>query len=330
MADDGVRKLRHPGQLISGPKPLVIHASEDWHDKILGGEIDFFAKIAERARHHGHKVLLTPAGTLLSRATLETDARQIAIGKQRVARSGLWHAHPAYLWGFWYLDPGGYYWTSSIADQTFAPETVDAAQARWFFNGVTGHMLRENVSKLPQPARGAALPPAAAVVFLQQIDGFRTPVHYVDTLQMIERTARAAAGARVYVKPHPVQSTETLAAVTALCATLPNVLCTDANLHDLIAVSDVTVTQNSAAGFEALMQCKPVVTCARIDYHHATLVARDGDALEAAVREAPGALAGFAYDRYLYWFLHDQMLEPQQAEFSDRAWARILRTDTTV
>lgn len=324
MTNSHMRKLRHPGQLLSGKTPLVVHASEDWHDKIRAGQIDFFETIAARAGAHGHKPLLVAMGSLLSRAVLETDHRQIVIGKLRPRGATILHAHPSYLWGFWYLDPCGYYWHSSLVERRFDPGVVDDAQAEWFFNGVAGHMTRKNVSKLPQPARGGSdLAPAAAVVFLQQIDGFKTRVHHVDTLEMIEQTARGADGT-VYVKLHPVQSDDTRAAVLALCADLGNVEVTAANVHDLIAISEVTVTQNSATGFEALMQRKPVITCARIDYHHATVVARSGPELRRAVRTAPQMLAGFPYEKYLYWFLHENMLEPRQPAFAERAWTRLL------
>ena len=35
------------------------------------------------------------------------------------------------------------------------------------------------------------------------------------------------------------------------------------------------------------------------------------------------AMAGFPYEKYLYWFLHRQCLEPARDSFPARAWARI-------
>ncbi|KIC07469.1 hypothetical protein RA19_23905 [Leisingera sp. ANG-M1] len=324
MAGKGsFRKLNSLGQLLTGKTPLIVHATESWYEKLRLGEIDFFEKIAASALDRGHKPLLVHAGSLNSRLALAMDHKHIAVGMRKAQGPGILHAHTSYLWGFWYLDPKGYYWSSSLVDAQFDPGAVDAAEAEYFFNGVSGYMKRENVSKLPQPERGTArLEPAAAAVFLQEIDNFKTPVHYLDSLEMIRNTALAARG-RVYVKLHPAQAEHTKSQVLQLCSDLPNAVVTDANVHDLIEAAAVIVSQNSAVGFEALMHRKPVITCGRTDYHHATLAACTAADLQHCVQNAPRLLRDFPYARYFYWFLGENMLEPQKDEFLDRAWARI-------
>ena len=69
---------------------------------------------------------------------------------------------------------------------------------------------------------------------------------------------------------------------------------------------------------------KPVVTCAKSDYAHATIVAKSARDLKLAIKEAKAHLQTFPYEAYLYWFLHENMLEPQQDAFSARAWKRLL------
>ncbi|MFA3918073.1 capsular polysaccharide export protein, LipB/KpsS family [Ruegeria hyattellae] len=253
------------------------------------------------------------------------DHKHIVVGIRKAQGARILNAHTSYIWGFWYLDPKGFYWSSSLVDTEFDPKKVNAAQAKYFFDGVSGYMRRENVSKLAQPDRGIVpVRPAAATVFLQEIDAFKTPVHYLSTLKMIRNTALATKK-RVYVKLHPTQTDRTMKAVLKLCAELPNVEITVANIHDLIEASAVTVSQNSAVGFEALMHRKPVVTCGRCDYHHATLVARTAEELQRCVQTAPQQLREFPYEHYFYWFLGENMLEPQKEGFLDRAWARINR-----
>lgn len=139
---------------------------------------------------------------------------------------------------------------------------------------------------------------------------------------MIRYTALAINGL-VYVKLHPKQADRTKKLVLQLCSELPNVVVADANVHDLIETSSVIVSQNSAVGFEALMYRKPVVTCGRIDYHHATLVARTVEELQECVQTAPQRLRNFPYEHYFYWFLAENMLEPQKEDFLDRFWTRI-------
>ncbi|MEM6728815.1 MAG: hypothetical protein AAF618_09965, partial [Pseudomonadota bacterium] len=135
--------------------------------------------------------------------------------------------------------------------------------------------------------------------------------------------ARAAGGGVVYVKPHPYASEAERGRIERFATSDPNIRISDASIHDLVQVSDWVVTQNSAAGFEALMHRAKVVTCGRADYHQATRVARTEDELRAILRGGPGPLEGFEYERFLYWFLSECCLEPQADGFADRAWARI-------
>lgn len=298
-------------------RALLIHAGESWAASILSGKFDFFRRLAGVVAAHGLQTHVVAAERGASARLLAMDQhRHVVIGPRTPVGPGIWHAHPGYLRGFWYLDPLGVNMASSLAGAGFDPARIDPQKARWFWNGVTGWHLPRNLSKFPQAARvGGGLPPARSVVFLQEIERFARPVHWVDSLTMI-RTA--AALGPTYVKLHPAQSPETAAAVAALAADLPQVRLTTASVHDLAAAAEVVVTQNSAAGFEALLQRRPVVTCAATDYHHATLQARGAETLADAIATAPARLAGFPYDRYLYWFLGLNQFEPAKPGFDER------------
>jgi len=234
------------------------------------------------------------------------------------------HVMPTYVWGFWYLDETGVHWNSSIRTATFIPEALDAEPAKHFFNGVSGHMLRENVSKKVQDTRVAGdLPEAGAVVYLQQIDGYKNRIHYLDTAEMVSTVAQTLDGKRVYVKPHPDTTSSELASIRNLCTKFGNIVVSNASIHDLTAASRVVVTQNSAAGFEALMQKKPVITCAKSDYWHATLVAETVGDLERLLPKAEAELTRLSFEKYLYWYLHQQCLEPQAEGFEARVWEKL-------
>ncbi|NEY90604.1 capsular polysaccharide export protein, LipB/KpsS family [Tabrizicola oligotrophica] len=303
-------------QLKSG-RALVVHAGESWYDAIVAGRFDFFPKLAD--------AIGLPAYVL--RAERGASGRllgmgrhlNVVIGPRLPVGPGIWHAHPGYLRGFWYLDPMGVNMHSSLVKARFDPAGVDPAKARWFWNGVTGWHLKRNLSKFPQEARQAGgLPPARCAVFLQEIERFSRPVHWIDSLTLLRTAARQGP---TYVKLHPAQSPETTAAVRALADQMPQITLSTASIHDLAAAAEVVVTQNSAAGFEALLQKKPVITCARSDYHQATCEARDPQALARAIAEAPARMRGFGYDRFLYWFLGQNLLEPGKPEFAGRARA---------
>jgi hypothetical protein len=255
---------------------------------------------------------------------LQQDHLNIIAGGQRVQGRNLLFAAPSYVWGFWYLDTEGIHWRSSLRRAEFHPDSVDPGAADYFFNGVTSHMLRHNVSRSRQAPRvEGGLEPAYAVIHCQEIEGETPPSHFLTTEEMIRITAESAGSEPVYVKPHPSQSRVMLRRIEALAAGHRNLRLTGASVHDLNAAARVVVTQNSAAGFEALMQCKPVVTCGKCDIRHATLTPRRPRDLAEALDLAPKAMANYDYRRYLYWVLGQNCLEPQSGEFGERVLARI-------
>lgn len=306
-----------------GPRIALFHAQQSWRDSILSGKHDFFVKLGALLRARGFDPVVIGAGRPAAQVLRRCCALEVFVGDMPGGGARSLHALPSPVWGFWYLDPLGVHAHASLTLRDFCADMIDPDRAAWFFNGVTGHMLRENVSKLRQAPRGAPLPPARAVVFLQDIDRFRIRQHYLTTEEMLTTTLTALARQQVYVKPHPDQSPGSLARVRAILSAHPAARISTASLHDLIAASDMVVTQNSAAGFEALMQRKPVITCARAAYHHATCVAKTPQDLIRALTDAPARMAGFPFDKYLTWFLADACLEPAKPDFEDRAWAII-------
>lgn len=320
------RKLNHLRQLESRLRPLILHAEEAWFRHILEGHCDFFEKIGAAAQAQGYKPLLIHAENLLSFELLDSNHLQIVIGPKRPKGARIFHAQPSYLKGFWYLDPQGYYWNSSLVDQEFDPQWVDSNAAVGFFSELRDHVLRHNISKRAQDRQiPGGLAPADVAIFVQDIEKYRQSVHYLNTAEMIT-TACASVTGRVYIKPHPLQDAQSLCQLQTLCENIENAELSTASVHDLIAASAVVLSQNSAVGFEALLQRKPVLTCARTDYHHATLVCHTSKELQENLRRAAEAFTDFPFERYVYWFMGQQMLEPQRSDFPDRAWARLLKT----
>ncbi|MGR3491741.1 MAG: capsular polysaccharide export protein, LipB/KpsS family [Shimia sp.] len=301
----------------------VVHAAEGWVGPIQDGDFDFFTRLAPCLEARQTACVVTTLGGDLSDALLRQTHMHLIVGPQPMNHLGALHVAPAYVWGFWYLDEVGVNAHSSMRFRAFDASMVDAGKADWFFNGVAGHMVRENVSRHTQPERLPYLEPARAVVFCQQEEHHRPPLHHLTTEQMIRNTARGAQGGKVYVKPHPYQDAEAGAALERVAASDPNVVLTDASIHDLIAVSDCVVTQSSAAGFEALMHRKHVILTGRADYHHICHTARKEDDLRYAVRGDWGRMEDAPFAEYLYWFLSDHCVEPQREDFGEIVWNRM-------
>ncbi len=305
-------------------KTVVIHADVGWLKRIRDGEIDFFSKLSKRLTRENLTLRLVSVGGASSRVLMEQDHVQVVVGDRPGYGRNVLHAAPAYVWGFWYFDEVGINWNSSLRFAQFCPDQIDTSKSEYFFNGMTSHMLRENVSRVPQePRESSPMAPAAAVVFCQEIEKLTDRCHYLSSEVMIRTTAETHRDEMVYVKLHPHHSKMERVRIMAICNDYTNIKVSEASVHDLTQASRLVVTQNSAAGFEALMQKKPVITCARSDFWHATLSPRSIGELGEAMRYGADAMAGFEYEKYLYWFLDRKCLEPQKDEFATRAFARI-------
>lgn len=311
-------------RIAAAPRSLVIHAEQNWFEAIREDRHDFFTKLVAHATTQGFTTRIAAAEGAASKLLLTQDHINIVVGDRPRYGRCILHAMPSYVWGFWYFDEVGVYWNSSLRFARFCQAEIDAGKAEYFFNGVTSYMLRENVSKLPQePRMKSPLAPAAAAIFTQEIEDDIDRCHYLTTEQMIRVTAASSPDETVYVKPHPHQAKSTRKAILDIAGEYRNVIVSDASVHDLIAASDRVVTQNSAAGFEALMQRRCVITCAKSDYWHATLTPKRESDLREALTYGPEAMRDFAYEKYLYWFLDRNCLEPAKDAFVKRAWKRI-------
>lgn len=121
------------------------------------------------------------------------------------------------------------------------------------------------------------------------------------------------------MKLHPLLRVSATERITAPCERYDSIEITNTSIHDIVRASDFIVSQNSAVGFEALMHGKPVISCGRCDYHHATLVSRNEKELRKNLAVTEAHFGGFPFEKYFYWFLGLKMLEPQKEGFADKA-----------
>jgi hypothetical protein len=305
-----------------GGRSVVVHAALPWLGPIRAGQVPFFTGLARRLAAEGMAMRTAALGGAASQVLAERNHLHVVVGGPAPRSMNALHAGPAHVPGFWYLDGAGTKENSSIRCKRFDPGQVDGAEAEYFFNGVSGFMLRENVSNLPQAAREPQ-EEAAAAIFLQRRADEEASGRRLSTEEMIRTTAEAAAGRPVFVKPHPDSAPRLIRRIEALCEGVEILRLSRASIHDLAQAAEVVVTHASSAGFEALMQKKAVITCAAADYRHATLSPRDAADLHLAVREGAREMADFPFEKYFHWFLGRQCLEPRDAAFEERAWARI-------
>ena len=296
---------------------LVVHADKGWYDQIHRGQSGFFEKLGLAAQKRGIATFLVRADGPGAPSPLVGPQKRIMVGPRRLQGPNIFHVFPSYITGFWYLDPKGYFWNSTMMDKPFDPTLVDIDEAAKFFGRVSGWRIRNNISQRKQ-ATATPLPPAEVAIFTQDIERYSDNVHYLTTRQMVRAAAGATQGL-CYVKPHPLMTEEQRSWLAKLCGRLPNATLVDASVHDIIRASNVIVSQNSAVGFEALMHRKPVITCAKTDYAAASLVSHTTDELRDNIRRATIHFAEFPFEKYFYWFLGLNMLQPQDEGFTARA-----------
>lgn len=306
---------------------VVVHASETWAQSVGRGDFGFVENLAQVVAQSGMGCWLLRAESRAARAALQRRAgplRHLLIGS--APHRGAWDFHilPAYVPGFWLMDPHGVHAAASIARAEFDPATVDPTRAAAFFARLQREVLGQNRSTFDQAPRGTALPAATAAVFVQDIDDWRRPVHYLDTETLLGTVADACAGGLVLVKLHPRQKPERAALVRRIVAARPGLTLTEASVHDVVAAAAVTVCQSSATGFEALLQRRAVISCAATDYHHACTVAHSPAGLRAALAGAAASQAArFDHARYLWWYLAHHCLEPAAPDFAARLATRL-------
>jgi len=309
---------------ISEPDALIVHAHGKRYNAVAQGRLSFFERIAEHGLSLGIPSYLVDQSDIASKILRDSNHINIIFGPSQEDGENIFHADESYIVGFWYLDPKGVFWNSSLQEKSFDQTKIDIKKATYFFNGVSGFMTRENYSKRPQSDRAAStLPGAQAVIFTQNIEKYMRPIHHLTLREIVETTA-SGSDELVYLKPHPLFDAGALKSLADICKPFPNVQISNASVHDLIQASGLVISQNSAAGFEAMMHQTPAILCAECDYHHGAMTARTPQQLTDAIQNAPSFAKSFPFTKYFYWFLHDQMLEVQKPDFADRAWTRLM------
>ena len=235
----------------------------------------------------------------------------------------------AYMPGFFYLDPKGVHFESSITDKVFRPGAVPADKAEAFFGQLQHSFVAARKSRHPQPEDRRDFGNGHLAVFLQDWSDPVERAQLIDAETMVRTVVEGAAGRHVVVKPHPrYKGRETRAILKYLRDRRGQATITDANVHDILRGAAATVSISSSLALEGMLHRVPALLFGRSDLHHcATTVARPED-WPAALDRALGT--AWPYERFLLWFLRWQnvdasrpflprVLERMQAQGADFA-----------
>jgi hypothetical protein len=247
----------------------------------------------------------------------------------RVPRRHALNLGVAYLSGYFYVDPKGVNFESTIADQVFVPSRVPVERATAFFADLRKTWVEGRRSRHPQPEGRQDFGQGHLAIFLQDWSDPVERAQWMDSETMVRTVVEGAGGRRVVVKPHPrYKGRETRAILKYLRGCGADVEVTDGNVHDILQGSAATVSISSSLALEGMLHRVPAILFGRMDLHHcATTVTRPEDwpaALEAALG------TDWPFERYLLWFLRWQnvdasrpflprVLERMQAQGADLA-----------
>lgn len=224
----------------------------------------------------------------------------------------------AYLFPFWYLDPQGVYGASSLVTASFDPATIDAQAAQAFFARQCNRLVLRRESRIAQKREPTALPANAIAIFLQGWSEPTERLRHMTEAEMVAAVLADTGGRPVIVKPHPNTADPETFELIASLEGLPGVTVTDANVHDMLPVADLSVSLCSSVALEGMLHRVPAVLFGRSDLHHcAETVRAPGDWVAARDR----ALArNWPFETFVHWFLAGNTINAGAPDL----WARTL------
>ena len=218
----------------------------------------------------------------------------------------------AYLPDYFYADRTGYSGWSEITEKSFDPNLIDADEAQTYFD----HKLQKPYfdrrrSKYNQLTRNNDLPDDY-IFFPMQVPGDAVlDLGHFKQEALLYKLIRDAKKRPVVIKVHPktrLDVPEAARDVDALHDPKNGVFVVDGHLHDLIRSAHVTVCSNSGAGLEALLLGCPVITCAKVDYHHLTVNAPKPELLPDLI-EAAKPHDALTIARYAKWLFSEHFID---------------------
>ncbi len=208
----------------------------------------------------------------------------------------------AYLNPFFYADPQGIYFESTTTAARFDPADIPADRAAIFFDTLVADHVTPRRSRYAQPERVQTFPPGAIAVFLQDWSLPVERARYMEAKAMLSAVLAHRDGRPVIVKPHPRnQGVETLE-LLAMLRDHPDVIVTDANLHDILRQAAVTVSISSSVAVEGMLHRVPAVLFGRSDLHFCAQTVRVPGDWPAALTRA--VETDWPYQAFLFWLLH--------------------------
>lgn len=293
---------------------IVFHLPKQFHDNYLElTHLALFHKIHELITSRGgeievrrrHEALRSPFQTDLAEH-LEAENLHI-IENGMVRQPNALNTALAYLQPYFHLDAQGVLALSSAGNAVYDENVVNPVLATSRFRGLQDRLVKKRRSRYGPKEEFTKIPKGCIAVFLQGDNPHLQGTACCNNETLLRTVAENSGGRTIVVKAHPIskQLDDAQLILKLLQEGLP-LETTDANVHDIIRQSAVTVSYNSAVSLEGFLHKKPAILFGKSDFHHIVEVVRRPEdfapALEAALSKSVN------YAKYLHWYFSKHTL----------------------
>ena len=307
------------------PPTVFVHAMPNLMPGAAAGKLDFVQLLTGLLAGCGFRPVLVAAGDLIDKAIAAHRGHlHIVLGDQPRYAPNVFSVVPAYLNGYWYFDELGSRNNSSIRLRRFHARGMDDTYASQVFERLREKFVHANRSKYAQETdTNAKIEPGAVCIFLQNFKDPEFFPNYIPYPDLIRGVIENRGNRHVYIKPHPLQPAQDMIDIAHLADPKSGISIVSHGIHDLLANADITVTQTSAVGFESFLHKTPVLLAGQTDFHHNAVTALQPSEIGAAMQDALDR--HFDYEKYLVWFLKQNLFEPRKKRHTAARCASLLR-----
>ncbi|MEW2911631.1 hypothetical protein [Leisingera sp. JC11] len=229
------------------------------------------------------------------------------------------NAAPAYLPGFWHLDPKGVRSYSSIADRPFSPDMVPFKYAKRFYGRLQQQFRDKRRSRYGQMKDRTEVPEGAIAVFFQGSYPLDAGATSFSDIAVLKDVLDGAGNRPVLVKPHPLTADiDSLSALLEIARNDPRVIPTQANVHDLLAACCACVSVNSGVAAEGFLHRTPAIFYGASDLHHMAETITGPGQFAGALERAQARTGGYA--QFMTWYFRKNCLEIGAPGLEKKIW----------
>ena len=233
----------------------------------------------------------------------------------------------AYLPGYWTFDDLGQRAHASTRLRTFDPKAMSWEFADTHLRGLRDRFVRRNIPTLRQPEAGKHRLKDGALVFFAQGRAAKGQIApFLSQSELLKASIAAKGDRPLYIKPHPNASQDDNLALADHHKPDDGIEVVDRPLHDLLAVSDVSISLNSAASFVGFLHWTPAILGAASDFWQNAVTITDPAQLPTALTKARSTQWPFA--KFLVWYLRHNAVQNTE-EGVAKMLARLSRKGVT-